>query len=363
MTNCRDYLTEEMDELMKIYLKNGVFNGSILISHGRNILYEKGIGYANMEWKIPNEPDTKHNTGSLVKQFTSMLIFQLVEAGKVNLECHISDYLDYYRKDAGSIISIYNLLTHTSGIPDYTEKPGFMENNIRQKYILKNFITEHCSDDLEFKPGTKFTYSNSGYYILGAIIEEVTGKKFNQVLKENILTPLNMTNSGYDDYYTIVEKRSSAYEKLDNGYKKADYWDRTAAYSAGAMYSTVEDLFLWDQALYTDKLLSEKYRNIMFKPFLSNYACGWVVARTPLCKVCDFINNPFNFVSAVDDTSKNNVTITYHTGSIFGIHTIMLRILEKKQSIIIMSNMGFTPFDNIICEIFKILSCPPLAHA
>lgn len=365
MGNCCDYLTGEIDELMEEYLKDGNLNGSILVSQGRNVLYKRGLGYANMEWKIPNEPDTRHSAGSLIDQFTSMLILQLVEAGKISLDGYITDYLDYYRSDTGKLISIYNLLTCTSGIPDYTEKPGFIENKIHQaEYTVKNFITDYCSDDLKFEPGTKFTYSNSDYCILGAIIEKVAGKSFGEVLKENILIPLNMTNSGYDDDdYAIVEKHSSTYEKTIKGYKRANCWDRNTVYASGSMYSTVEDLFLWDQALYTDKLLSEKYQDIMFKPFINNYACGWSVANAPLCDLCNFLSNPYDFVSHSDDELKNIVTTAYHTGNIFGMHIIVLRIIDKKQSIIFMGNTGITPFNSAIREIIKILNCPPLAHA
>lgn len=364
MGNCCDYLTGEIDELMEEYLKDGTLNGSILVSQGRNVLYKRGLGYANMEWKVPNEPDTRHSTGSLINQFTSMFILQLVEAGKISLDGYITDYLDYYRSDTGKLISIYHLLTCTSGIPDYTEKPGFIENRLYQaKYTVKNFITDYCSDDLKFEPGTKFTYSNSDYCILGAIIEKVTGKSFGEVLKENILIPLNMTNSEYDDGYAIVEKHSSLYEKTIKGYKKTNCCNRNAVYASGSMYSTVEDLFLWDQALYTDKLLSKKYRDMMFKPFINNYACGWAVAKAPLCDLYDFLNNPYDYVSNSDNEHKNIVTTAYHTGNIFGMHIIILRIIEKKQSIIFMGNTGTAPFNSAICEIIKILNCPPLAHA
>ena len=140
---------------------------------------------ANIEWGISNTPETKFRLGSITKQFTSMLILQLVDQGKIKLDGKLTDYLPDYRKDVGDKVTIHNLLTHTSGIPSYTDQPGFFENVSRNPYKVADFVKKYASGDLLFEPGSKFAYNNSGYFLLGAIIERVTGKPYEQVLRKH----------------------------------------------------------------------------------------------------------------------------------------------------------------------------------
>jgi CubicO group peptidase (beta-lactamase class C family) len=131
------------------------------------VIYKKGFGYANMEWKIPNDVDTKFRLGSITKQFTATVTLQLVEQGKIKLDGKITDYLPDYRKDTGDRVTIHQLLNHTSGIPSYTGQPGFFQNVSRNPFTVSDFVKKHASGDLEFEPGTKFKYNNSGYFLLG----------------------------------------------------------------------------------------------------------------------------------------------------------------------------------------------------
>ena len=188
---------KQIDDLMRRYVDNGQFNGTVLVAENGKVIFKKGYGLANMEWDTPNEPDTKFRLGSLTKQFTSMLIMQLVEQGKLKLEGKITDYLTDYPKAAGDKITIHHLLTHTSGIPNYTNLPAFKTFN-RNRYKPADFLKQFSDLPLEFEPGSAFAYSNSGYFLLGAIIEKVTGKTYEKVLQENIFTPLQMNNTGYD---------------------------------------------------------------------------------------------------------------------------------------------------------------------
>ena len=215
-----------------------------------------------MEWDIPNTPDTRFRLGSITKQFTAMLTLQLVEQGKIKLDGKIADYLPDYRKDIGEKVTVHHLLTHTSGIPSYTGQPGFFENVSRNPYKVADFVKKYTSGDLEFEPGSKFSYNNSGYFLLGAIIERVTGKSYEQVLKENIFDPLGMKNTGYDHHDHAHSETRSGYAKTPDGYTNAAYLDMSIPYAAGSMYSTVEDLYLWDQALYTDKLLTAQSKEL-----------------------------------------------------------------------------------------------------
>ena len=312
--------TAKIQEVLSLANKYRQFNGSALVVENGKVIYRGALGMANMEWGIANTPETKFRLGSITKQFTSMLTLQLVEQGKIKLDGKISDYLPDYRKDIGDKVTIHNLLTHTSGIPSYTDQPGFQSNVSRNPYKVADFVKKYTSGDLLFEPGSKFAYNNSGYFLLGAIIERVTGKSYEQVLRENILDPVGMKNTGYDHWETIIQKRATGYSKTLDGYTNAAYLDMSIPYAAGSMYSNVDDLYLWDQALYTDKLLSAQSKELMYKPFLQNYAYGWVVTNASFKQ---------------DDKP---VPMIAHGGGINGFATFIARFPNEKNLIVILDN-------------------------
>jgi CubicO group peptidase (beta-lactamase class C family) len=238
-------------------------------------------------------------------------------------------------------VTIHHLLTHTSGIPSYTSQPGFFENVSRNSYKVTDFVKKYASGDFEFEPGSKFSYNNSGYFLLGAIIEQVTGKPYEQVLKANILDPAGMKNTGYDHHDTIISKRASGYNKTPDGYTNALYLDMSIPYAAGSMYSTVEDLYLWDQALYTDKLLTAQSKELMYKPFLENYAYGWVVRNA------SFKQN------------DQPVQVIAHGGGINGFTTTIVRYPKEKNLIVMLDNTGTGYLDRLSESIAKILYNQP----
>jgi CubicO group peptidase (beta-lactamase class C family) len=322
---------------MTAYYNNGRFNGSVLVAERGKVIFKKGYGMANMEWGIPNTPDTKFRLGSITKQFTAMLIMQLVEQGKVKLDGKLSDYLPDYRKDIGERVTIHHLLTHTSGIPSYTNLPGFIQNLSRDPWKVGDFVKKYTSGDLTFEPGSKFAYNNSGYFLLGAIIEQVTGKPYEQVLKENIFDPLGMKNTGYDHHNTILSKRASGYEKRPSGVINAPYLDMSIPYAAGSLYSTVEDLYLWDQALYTDKLISPESKALMFKTALNNYAYGFFVAKLAL------------------GNTKETVSAISHGGGINGFSTVIVRLVDDRHLIVLLNNTGSTRLEEMGRSIAAIL--------
>ncbi len=164
-----------IDELIQKYYDYHQFNGCVLVADKGKIIFEKGYGFANMEWQIPNMPDTKFKIGSITKQFTSMLIMQLVEEGKLRLDEKVSDIISNYPKENGNKITIHHLLTHTSGIPNYTDFPEFFNKVSRNNFSPEELVKIFWDKDLEFEPGTKFNYSNSGYILLGYIIEKIIG--------------------------------------------------------------------------------------------------------------------------------------------------------------------------------------------
>jgi CubicO group peptidase (beta-lactamase class C family) len=332
---------KKIDGLLKQYYDYGQLNGSILIAEKGKVIYEKGFGMANMEWAIPNQPDTKFRIGSVTKQFTATLILQLVEEGKIKLDGKISDYLTDYRKDTGGRVTIHQLLNHTSGIPSYTNRPGFFAEFSRNPYGVADFVQKFASGDLEFEPGSKFSYNNSGYTLLGAIIEKVTGKSYETVLTERILKPLGMTNSGYDHHSSLLQKRASGYEKRPVGYVNAAYLDMSLPYAAGSIYSTVEDLFKWDQSLQEDKILSADSKKLMFTPGLSNYGYG---------------------INISDQTiGGQKIKIIGHGGGINGFNSLISRAVEKRQTVIILDNVGLGQYhQKITHSIISILNGQPV---
>lgn len=311
---------EKIDEVMTQANKYRLFNGSVLVAENGKVIYKKGLGLANMEWNIPVTPDTKFRLGSITKQFTATLIMKLVEEGKIKLDGKITDYLPNYRKDTGDKITIHQLLNHTSGIPSYTGMPNFFNEVSRDPYSVEEFVKKYTSGDLEFEPGSKFAYNNSGYFLLGAIIEKVTGQSYERALREKIFLPLGMKNTGYDRHDTIIEKRAIGYQKRPNGYVNAPYLDMSLPYAAGAMYSTVEDLYLWDQALYTEQVLTAQSKDLMFKPHLDDYAYGWVV-------------NKVSFTEGSEGVQRIK-----HGGGINGFNTVITRFPAEKHLIILLDN-------------------------
>jgi CubicO group peptidase (beta-lactamase class C family) len=334
---------QKIDALLKTYYDYGQLNGAVLVADGGKVIYKKGFGMANMEWEIPNQPDTKFRIGSVTKQFTAAIILQLVDEGKIKLDGKVTDYLTDYRKDTGERVTIHQLLNHTSGIPSYTGLPGFFQNESRNPYGVKDFVKKFASGDLEFEPGSKFSYNNSGYFLLGAIIEQVTGKPYAQVLKERIFDPLGMKDTGYDDDAPLIKKRAAGYQKTSDGYENAPYLDMLLPYAAGSIFSTVEDLYKWDQALYENKMVSAAGKELMFKPGLSNYGYGFFIYDQPIGK------------------TTQKAKITGHSGGINGFNSLFTRVVDQKSTIIILDNVGLGRYQgNITNSIINILNNQPV---
>lgn len=260
-----------INQIMETHYATGDFNGAVLVARQGKVIYQRGFGLANREWNIANDLQTKFEIGSMTKQFTAMLILQFVNEGKIGLAGHISDYLPYYRLDTGKRVTISELLSHTSGIPSFTSIPGFLDGPAsRIHYGVTEFVQKYCSGDLEFEPGTKFEYSNSGYFLLGAILEQVSGESYENMLQERIFGPLGMKDSGYTHSETLIAHRAAGYERSLSGLQNARFYDMSIPFSAGALYSTVEDLYRWDQALYGEQLLPARLRDLLFKPNLAD---------------------------------------------------------------------------------------------
>jgi len=265
-------LEKKVDEYIGAWTKMERFSGSVLIAKNGKVLLGKGYGMANLEHDISNTTQTKFRTGSVGKQFTAACIMQLQEQGKLSVDDTLDKYIPDYPN--GDKITIHHLLTHTSGIVNVTGLPEF-----RQRLVFPTTLEENIllfkDKPLEFAPGERYKYSNSGYLLLGYIIEKVTGQTYEEYLKDNIFGPLGMENSGYGHPSTILKHRASGYNITPEGIINGPYNDMSAPHAGGALYSTVEDMLLWDQGLYSEKILQKSSLDKMFTPFKGNYGYGW----------------------------------------------------------------------------------------
>jgi CubicO group peptidase (beta-lactamase class C family) len=332
--------SQKIDEYMNKCYELGLFNGSVLVAEHGSVILKKGYGYANIEWKIPNEADTKFRLGSITKQFTAMLIMQLVEKGQIKLDGHISDYLPYYPKKTGDKITIHQLLSHTSGIFNYTNDPDFYRKDRFTPKTPEQLVKTFSEKELDFEPGTKWNYSNSGYIVLGAIIENVTGKSYEAVLQENILIPLGLRNTSYDHTDKIIEKRASGYDRSFDGFSNTAYLDMSLPFAAGSLYSTVEDLYMWGEYLYTDKLLSNESLKKMMTPVMNNYGYGLIINRISM-------------------NGTDSITAVGHSGGINGFNTNMVRMPEDKNTVILFCNVLPVNLNEITNSLIKILYGKP----
>jgi CubicO group peptidase (beta-lactamase class C family) len=308
-----DDLTPRFEGYMKTCVEVNHFSGAVLVSKGGETLFGRGYGFANAEHQVPNTTRTKFRLGSITKQFTAMAILILQERGKLKVEDPVGRYLDDAPK-AWAGVTIHHLLTHTGGVPSYTDDPGYRKKMMMPETV-KSMIARFRDKPLDFQPGEKFHYSNSGYFLLGAIIEKVSGKSYEAFLKEAIFDPLGMRDTGYDHAATLLPSRASGYTRAQDGLVNAEYLDMTQPYAAGSLFSTVEDLALWDRSLDAGKLISKESYAKLYTPLKSNYAYGWVV------------------------TTANGRKEIHHGGGINGFVTENLRYPDQKVCVVVLCNV------------------------
>ncbi len=307
----------KVDEYMNAAAKVDGFSGSILVALDGQPTFSKGFGMANIELNVPNTPQTVFRLASLTKQFTALAIMTLQERGKLNTSDSICKYLSDCPA-AWQPITVRHLLTHTSGISNYTNFPDYAKT-VLLPVTHESFIGRFRDKPLEFAPGEKFNYSNSGYYLLGVIVERTSGKSYEDFLQENIFTPLGMKNTGFDSHSRIIKNRAAGYEGQGEAIRNAQYIDMSNGFGTGSIISTTEDLLLWDTALYTEKLLSRKSLDEMFTPFkdfspTKHYAYGlWL------------------------EKQSDRQAIS-HGGGATGFVNYMMRFPSERVAIIVLSN-------------------------
>jgi len=320
---------EKVDDYIDAYVQMSRFSGSILIAKRGQVLVNKGYGYASYGFEVNNNPQTKFRIGSLTKGFTAVAIMQLVENNKLKLNDRLIKFIPDYSR--GNEITIKHLLTNTSGIPNHTELEDFNRERRVFHYGIIETIQLFKNKPLEFEPEEKFSYSNSNYLLLGYIIEQISNMTYAEYVKQNILDPLQMLNSGYERPEEIIKNMAQGYCIKNNEIVKAKFRDMSNAHASGALYSTTGDLYKWDRALYTDKLMSNNYRDLMFTPFKDNYGFGWGIV--------DVFNHK----------------MIAHSGEIDGFTSNISRFPDEDVCIIILSNFEHTPISRINKDIIAIV--------
>ena len=260
-TNAQNKAVQKL--LENAYAK-GEFSGVVLAVKDDKIIFSGTIGKANRQWNIANQLSTKFRICSITKQFTAMLVMQLVEAGKINLDATIADYLSEFRKETAGKVKIRSLLLSASGLPDLPDEVYLSEDP--KSADAKFVIAKYMQGDLLFEPETKFNYSNGDFIILGEIVARISGVSYEQNLRDKIFVPLGMKNSGIVQNEKVIENLATGYAFKDGNFINESFVQIQNFGASGAMYSSVEDLLIWNKALISNKLLSKKFTDEMFTP-------------------------------------------------------------------------------------------------
>ncbi len=317
-----------MDAVARSYADAKTFMGSVLVARDGNVLFSKSYGSANLEWEIPNTPTTKFRLGSITKQFTAASILLLEQRGKLKTD----DLVKVHMPDAPAAwgeIKIFHVLTHTSGIPNFTSFPEYAKMEPFATPVA-DIVATFRDKPLEFAPGERMSYSNSGYVLLGYLIEKISGQSYEQFVKENIFTPLGMKDSGYDSNSAVIARRASGYAPGPGGPVNAGYINMSIPHGAGALYSTTEDLLRWEQGLFGGKVLSAASLQKMITPFKGDYAFGL-------------------FVQTGDGRQR-----IWHGGGIEGFNTSLAYYPASKVVTIALSNVNGAAPDQITAQLGRI---------
>lgn len=292
---------------------------AVLVSKDGKVIYRNGFGYGDIEKKQRIKPDTKFRIGSITKQFTAAAILKLQEEGNISVTDKLSKFLpEFPRADE---VTIHHLLTHTSGIHSYTGKPEFI-SKVTSTISEEDLIAFFKNDPYDFNPGEKWLYNNSGYFLLGHIIGKISGKPYDEYLKKTFFEPLNMTNTGIHTATLKLQNEAKGYTRENDKYVPAPNWDMSWAGGAGAIYSTVEDLHKWNEALYNGKVLQEKSLKAGLTPVVLNngekpdnatYGYGWALNNYRGQDIIEHGGGLHGFISQLARYPEENITVVLLT--------------------------------------------------
>ncbi|MCO7223165.1 serine hydrolase [Pleionea sp. CnH1-48] len=318
----RSALTLLPGESIDEYLKREKFKGSVLVFNKGAIVYSNGLDDSNRESQQLNDLDTTFRIASITKQFTAMAIMILHERGQLSVDHPVSNYISDYPK--GDQILLWHLLTHTSGMIR-----GFQSSPPANDVTPEELINLFKNAPLQSTPGEKYSYSNSGYKLLGYIIEKVSGVPYAEFIQQEIFAPLNMSRSGFSPNTPSSDNSAQGYLP-DNSRVPAQ--NMSLAYSGGGLISSINDLYKWDRALYTDQLVSYETLNKIFTPYLNNYGYGWLILES------------------------NGDKVQRHGGALAGFSSLIVRTPEQDRVIILLSNEHMVPVNGIARNLLQLIT-------
>ncbi|GAA5507487.1 serine hydrolase [Novipirellula caenicola] len=286
---------------------------SLLVARDGRVLYRRTIGLANLEDSIAATAKTKFRIGSITKQFTAAAILRLVAENKMALDDTLDQFLPSFPR--GDEITIHHLLTHTSGIPSFTETQEFWQR-VTSPATEAEVIASFQELPLSFEPGKKYHYNNSAYFLLGHIVAQVSGKSFGDYLQEVFFRPLGMNDTGIHSPDLNLDLEAHGYSLEDDTFKPALNWHMSQVGGAGAMYSTVDDLMLWNEALFGGRVLTPELQEKAFTPYQNDYGYGWLIGKHRGLQTIGHNGGLNGFVSSLIRYPDQNLTIvTLHNAS------------------------------------------------
>lgn len=331
-------------DLVEGYYQRGLFNGSVLAAVGDEVVYRGGVGLADREFGIANGPATVFRLASVTKQFTAAAVLRLADRGLVDLTRPVTDYLPGLPAPAWGDITLDHLLTHTAGIPQNIEELG--PRGMGDHFQMKEMVRLVGSAPLPGRPGRQFLYSNVGYVLAAAVIEEVTGKPYGEAMDDLLFTPLRLQRTGHETSRELVPEFAHGYVSLPDRVIRAAYEDKSYVTGAGSLRSTVDDLFLWSRAMLDGRVLSdsmsEKFTSKQVDP---GYAYGWFTfAYRPLRRAGD---------PAFDEGPRYPAVA--HSGGAPGFSTALRWYLEHDISVIVLANQEDAPTSSLANKIGNVL--------
>lgn len=321
--------TEKIEQYVNKQAQKHAFSGSILVAEKNEILVLKSYGCANYEHDVPNSPQTIFRIASITKPFTALAVMQLHEKKVLNIHDTITKYIPEFPR--GEKITLHHLLTHTSGVANYNRCAS---KEFYESHSLEQLIAFIASWQLDFEPGSKYSYSNSGYILLTAVIEKVTGKKFEAYLQENIFKPLNMSASGFDQHEVVLKKRAQGYLLEKNVLKNIPYTNVAIPQGSGSLYASLEDMYTWDRALWSGRLVKQEMLTTIMAPHIAMEGS---------------VTRAHGYGLFIDEYQGKK--FVEYSGSLIGFQSKYIHFIEDDLTIIILSNVERTSF----CEFCDII--------
>jgi CubicO group peptidase (beta-lactamase class C family) len=332
---------ERVDRYINSFPRHQEFHGVVFAAAAEHVLLNKGYGLASREFDIPNSPDSRFQIGSISKAFTAILVLKMVQAGRLRLDATISDYLPYYPEESGKKITIHNLLSHTSGIRHhYIAVPDYWLRHDKVFHTPRELVSLFSPLPRAHEPGEKITYSSPGFYVLGAILEQVAKKSYAELLREYILDPLGMEDTCVENNRAVRKMTATGYMRGLGGLIRAGFEDKSTALAAGDLASTARDLYLWDVGIRKGKILSPEYLEILYKLIVPD---NMFTYGGPLLSI------PY-------ENGRKTLKLNRLTGSSTGYSAAMDRLLGPDACVIVLSNVQDAETARILDDISDFLT-------